>query len=144
MASRRLSQAYDFALASEGVRVSQYALLNALQNWGEYAPAMQELADKLALDRTTLGHNLGPLARDGFVEVRTDPGDRRSRRIVLTAAGREKRQACFPLWRAAQDRFEEAFGRERSIALGKALLVVARQDATPASDARTSESDRAG
>lgn len=127
MASRRLSQIYDCALAPEGLRVSQYALLSALQNWGGYVPTMQELAERLALDRTTLGHNLGPLVRDGFVEVRSDPVDRRSRRIILTIGGREKRQACLPLWRAAQDRFDEAFGQERSSALRTALLAVARQ-----------------
>ena len=68
MASRRLTQAYDAALAAEGLRVSQYAVLSVLAKWGDYVPTMQELAERLALDRTTLGHNLGPLARDGFVD----------------------------------------------------------------------------
>lgn len=144
MASRRLTQAYDNALAGEGLRVSQYAVLSTLAKWGDYVPTMQELAERLWLDRTTLGHNLGPLARDGLVEVRHDPDDRRSRRIVLTARGRQKRRICLPLWRDAQDRFDEAFGRERSEALRSALLAVARQ-ATLADTAQPNqEADNAG
>ncbi len=144
MASRRLTQAYDTALAMEGLRVSQYAVLSTLAKWGDYVPTMQELAERLALDRTTLGHNLGPLARDGFVEVRSDPDDRRSRRIVLTSRGHEKREACLPLWRTAQERFDEAFGRERSEALRGALLAIARQDSIADSSQSQEEADNAG
>lgn len=144
MASRRLSQLYDAALAPEAIRVSQYAVLNVLHKFGDPAPTMQELAERLALDRTTLGHNLGPLVRDGLVEVQTDPHDRRSKRIVLTARGHDKRQACFPLWRAAQDRFDETFGPERSRALRAALLAVARPPKDSDGVVTPEELDRAG
>lgn len=144
MASRRLTQAYDTALAAEGIRVSQYAVLSVLAKWGDYVPTMQELAERLALDRTTLGHNLGPLARDGFVDIQSDPDDRRSRRIVLTPLGRQKREICLPLWRNAQDRFDEGFGRERSEALRGALLAVARQGAVADQSRSIEEADNAG
>ena len=143
MASRKLTQAYDTALAREGIRVSQYSLLSTLAKWGDYVPTMQELADRLALDRTTLVHNLGPLARDGFVDIRSDPEDRRSRRILLTALGHQKRETCLPLWRAAQDRFDEAFGQQRSETLRGALLAVARQPGI-AAPSQSKEADNAG
>jgi DNA-binding MarR family transcriptional regulator len=42
----------------------------------------------LAMHRTTLTANLKPLERRGLVKGATDPADRRSRRLILTPAGR--------------------------------------------------------
>ena len=128
MAARRVSQAYDAALAPEGLTVSQFALLSTLANQAEGVapPTVCALADALALDRTTLGHNLRPLERDGFVLVEPDACDRRVRRIRLTAAGHAKRNRCLPLWRATQDRFDTAFGLARADALRADLIAIAR------------------
>lgn len=128
MAARRLSQAYDAALAPEGLTVSQFALLSTLANQGGNGapPTVSALADTLALDRTTLGHNLRPLERDGFVRVEPDVRDGRIRRIRLTEAGRVKRDRCLPLWRATQDRFDAAFGPARADALRADLIAIAR------------------
>ena len=128
MAARRLSQAYDAALAPEGLTVSQFALLSTLANQGgkEAPPTVSALADTLALDRTTLGHNLRPLERDGFVLVEPDVRDGRIRRIRLTEEGRAKRDRCLPLWRATQDRFDAAFGPARADALRADLIAIAR------------------
>ncbi len=128
MAARRLSQAYDAALAPEGLTVSQFALLSTLVSHASEGPSptICALADALALDRTTLGHNLRPLERDGFVLVEPDTRDRRVRRIRLTAQGRAKRDRCLPLWRATQDRFDAAFGSARAAALRADLVAIAR------------------
>lgn len=128
MAARRVSQAYDAALAPEGLTVSQYALLSTLANLGREVapPTVSALADTLALDRTTLGHNLRPLERDGFVLVEPDARDGRIRRIRLTEEGRAKRASCLPLWRATQDRFDAAFGPARADALRADLIAIAR------------------
>ncbi|MBN9591965.1 MAG: MarR family transcriptional regulator, partial [Alphaproteobacteria bacterium] len=39
--------------------------------------------------------------RDGFVDVRPDPEDRRGRILVLTPAGRKVLKCALPLWRRA-------------------------------------------
>ena len=93
MAARRLSQAYDAALAPEGLTVSQFALLSTLANQakGVAPPTVCALADALALDRTTLGHNLRPLERDGFVLV--DPDTARSPRAPHPTDRGRARQA---------------------------------------------------
>ncbi len=128
MAARRLSQAYDAALAPERITVSQYAILGSLaRRPGDARPTMQELADALALDRTTLAHNLRPLLRDGLLAVEPDPLDRRQRRIRLTPHGLAKRDRCLPLWRGVQDRFEAGFGREPSRALRASLMAIVGQ-----------------
>ncbi len=125
MAARRLTQAYDAALAPEGLTVAQYAILSRLARRpaGDH-PIMQDLADDLALDRTTLGHNLRPLERDGLLAVGVDAHDRRQRRIRLTAAGQAKRERCLPLWREAQERFDAGFGREPSRTLRATLAAI--------------------
>lgn len=126
MAARRLSQAYDAALAPEKLSVSQYAVLsNLAKREGDGPPTMGDLADLLGLDRTTLTHNLRPLARDGFVTLLPDPVDGRSRRVALTPEGRAKRERCRPLWRAAQDHVDRTFGTEPSRALRDSLSAIA-------------------
>lgn len=136
MAARRLSQAYDAALAPEKLSVSQYAVLsNLARREADGPPTMGELADLLGLDRTTLTHNLRPLARDGLVALLPDAADGRSRRVTLTPEGRAKRERCKPLWRAAQDHFDRTFGSEPSRALRDSLSAIARHTdgaATPA------------
>jgi DNA-binding MarR family transcriptional regulator len=87
-ASRRVSQLYDEALASCGLRVTQLAILNQILRMG--TPAMGELAQALVMDRGALAHNVKPLERDGLIAAAADPADRRNRLIALTRAGRRK------------------------------------------------------
>ncbi|WP_213990209.1 MarR family winged helix-turn-helix transcriptional regulator [Sodalis sp. dw_96] len=103
-ATRRLSQLYDAALAPCGLRSTQRSILRHIHDAGELT--MGDLADILVLDRSALNHNLKPLERDGLVQVRVALKDKRSRRVRLTPAGREKLAASQPLWREAQRRFE--------------------------------------
>jgi DNA-binding MarR family transcriptional regulator len=118
-ASRRVSQLYDSALEPCGLRITQLAILNQIARCG--APAIGELAEALVIDPGALAHNLKPLERDGLVEIRADPKDRRSRLVTLTAAGRKKREQSATAWKRAQDGFEEAFGIAKSPSLRKAL-----------------------
>src|SRR5271155_138943 len=85
-ASRRMSQLYDEALAPCGLRTTQRAILNHIKRAG--TPGMGELAEALVMDRGALAHNLKPLERDGFLQVRVDPKDRRNRIVILTTAGK--------------------------------------------------------
>lgn len=144
MAARRLSQDYDAALASEGLTVSQYAVLGNLARWeargaarpdGRAHPSMTELAELLGLDRTTLAHNLRPLERDGLVAVLPDLQDARLRRVALTAEGRARRDRCLPLWRDVQARFDRGFGAERARELRATLVALARFIDEPRTDA---------
>ena len=73
------------------------------------------------MDRGALAHNLMPLERDGLVEVKTDPKDRRNRLISLTTAGRAKLAESEALWERAQRGFETAFGAGQSASLREAL-----------------------
>jgi DNA-binding MarR family transcriptional regulator len=122
-ASRRVSQLYDEALASCGLRVTQLAILNQILRMG--TPAMGELARALVMDRGALAHNVKPLERDGLVEMVTDPADRRNRLIALTRAGRRKLLESERSWARAQKRFEASFGAKESAALRRVLALIA-------------------
>jgi DNA-binding MarR family transcriptional regulator len=71
---------------------------------------MREVAALLGMDRTTLTAALKSLERRRLVEVRTDEQDRRSRRLVLTPAGRTLLAAAYPSWKAAHAAIETMLG----------------------------------
>ena len=127
-ASRRLTQLYDAALEPTGLRSTQFAILVELANWSTDSPTLAELADALATDRSSLGHNLRPLEREGFIVLREGAADRRQRYIALTAKGKGKCREGLRLWRVAQDRFEHVFGRSEAAALRATLLGIAHHE----------------
>jgi DNA-binding MarR family transcriptional regulator len=126
MATRRITQFYDAYLAPEDLKVSQYSVLSTAARRRELPPTVNELADELGMDRSTLGHNLRPLERDGFVVLEADKEDKRIRRVVVTPVGSAKREACRKLWASAQGHFEKAFGKERTEELAGLLVSIAR------------------
>jgi DNA-binding MarR family transcriptional regulator len=91
-----------------GLRVTQYSVLAVLGRLG--ASSLQDLARELVMDRSTLGHNLRPLEREGLVRLAMDKADRRTRRLELSAEGKAKLEEARPHWRAAQKRFEAGYG----------------------------------
>jgi DNA-binding MarR family transcriptional regulator len=132
-ATRRVSQLYDAVLAPCGLRSTQRSILVHIARAG--APTMRALATALVLDPSALAHNLKPLERDGLVEITVGPDDRRSRVARLTEQGEAKLRESTSLWRAAQGRFEQAFGADRAEALRATLAIVASIDFGEAFDA---------
>jgi DNA-binding MarR family transcriptional regulator len=123
-ASRRLTQLYDSALESSGLRSTQFAILVELSHWPATPPTLAELAAALVMERSALGHTLRPLEREGLVGL--EPGeDRRQRYVVMTPKGKAKCKEGIRLWETAQRRFEEVFGRTESAALRATLLNIA-------------------
>ena len=122
-ATRRVSQLYDQALATSGLRGTQRAILVYVRRSG--SPTMGELATALVLDRTALNHNLKPLERDGLVTVTVDKSDRRSRLVRLTKRGEARLTESQAAWLEAQDLFEMAFGARQAADLRQTLELVA-------------------
>jgi DNA-binding MarR family transcriptional regulator len=99
-AARLLAQAYDRALEPSGLKNTQFSALAAISGSGSDL-TITELATKMDVDRTTLTRNLEVLSREGLVRI--DAGaDARSKRVSLTAAGRERLEAAIPLWEKIQ------------------------------------------
>jgi DNA-binding MarR family transcriptional regulator len=124
-ASRRVSQIYDRSLERAGMTVTQYGVLGHIARFDGIA--IGALAEMLIMDPTTLTRNLRPLERRGFVKLKADRRDRRSRCLHLTANGREAFENAVPAWTNAQRRVETAFGGPETAALNEALDRVLEQ-----------------
>jgi len=103
-AARALARRFDDALRPVGLNQGQFSLLMSLNR--PAPPTIGEVSALLALDRTTLTANLKPLERRGLVKVKVDTEDKRSRRLVLTDAGRAVLVAAAPIWKRAHARTE--------------------------------------
>jgi DNA-binding MarR family transcriptional regulator len=127
-AARRLSQMYDAALAPAGLTITQYGLLTELLKRGEAAPTVTGLAEAMVMDRSGLGHTLGPLERDGYIVLAVNAGDARSRHVVLTAKGKALQAKASKLWLQAQRKFAEVVGRDEAKKLQDIFLSIAHDD----------------
>jgi len=125
-AARVATQHFDSALATSGLRISQLSVLTTLRYVGP--KSINELAEVMVLDRTTLGRNLRPLQRDGYLAVETGKDDRRTRRLVLTKKGENAANKAMDSWGDAQTSFENAIGLDNAIALSKLLRQVVKAD----------------
>jgi len=113
-AARAVTQVFDEALGPSGLRVTQFTLLVTSRLSGE--STINELAERMAMDRTTLSRNLKPLVRGGLLQMR--PGeDGRTRLVRITPAGEQALEEAYPLWQQAQQETVSAVGEERHEAL---------------------------
>jgi DNA-binding MarR family transcriptional regulator len=96
-AARALARRFDEALRPLGLTNGQFSMLMSLNR--PDAARMWEVAEVLAMDRTTLTAALKPLERRGLVRVTPDAKDKRSRRLWLTPAGRKLLLDALPIWK---------------------------------------------
>lgn len=101
-ATRAVTAAYDAALVPSGLRVTQFSVLRTLARLGPLP--VTRLAAEAALDRSTMGRNLDPLERRGFVRMGVGEADQRERVAHLTTTGEAAIEAALPYWRDAQQR----------------------------------------
>ncbi|NIA56301.1 winged helix-turn-helix transcriptional regulator [Massilia sp. TW-1] len=121
-ATRYVTGMYDQVLSEAGLRVTQFSILYKLLGLGPMT--VNQMSAELVMDRTTLTRNLKPLERDALVTTGPSEHDKRERVIGLTPAGRAKVKAVLPLWRRAQQAFEDNFGAERALELRMLLRAV--------------------
>lgn len=97
-AARMLARRFDEALRPFDLTSGQFSLLVSLNR--PEPPTINSVANLLAMDRTTLTANLKPLERRGLLKVAIDKEDKRARRLLITAAGRNLLQKAYPTWKA--------------------------------------------
>ena len=114
-AARNVTRLYDAKLAPEALGLNQYAILSRLRRFGPMR--LGDLAARLVMDRSTLGHLLRPLEARGVVGLRVGERDKRSREIVLTPEGEALWSRAHALWQSAEAHFTAAFGAEEARAL---------------------------
>jgi MarR family 2-MHQ and catechol resistance regulon transcriptional repressor len=101
-----------------GLSQPQFALLMTLRRSSPEGASLTELARSCFVSNTNVTGLVDRLERDGLVERRLDPDDRRARRVVLTPAGRAKLEKA---WERHPAMLEAAFsglaeGERRALA----------------------------
>lgn len=108
-AARTVTRAYDEALKPVGIKANQFTMLSVIALVDDLS--LTSLADKIGMERTTLIRNLGPLERDGLVEIYAQPGSR-ARSAKITEQGQYLIKEALPLWRKAQSSLKQYLGDE--------------------------------
>lgn len=109
--ARSVTQLYDAALRSTGLRATQFSLLSVTNYLG--TATINQIADVMVMDRTTLTRNLKPLESQGYLRIY--PGkDRRQREVTLLVAGRKILEKAMPLWEEAQTQVVQSLGKDRT------------------------------
>ncbi|MFK4724054.1 DNA-binding MarR family transcriptional regulator [Bradyrhizobium niftali] len=128
-AARHMTRFYDATLARTGLRGTQYTTLLYLSRHGPMT--IGRLAEAMVMDRTTVGHLVKPLERDGLLRIDPDPNDRRSRRISVTKNGMRRVRDGFAAWEKAQNVFEASFGAENAQRMRQMMAAVVATELPP-------------
>ncbi len=128
-AGRLATQIYDGHLQPAGLTIGQFGVMTQVYGSSLSGPplTMKELSNAIGMDPTTLNRTLKPLEVQGLVSTAPDHRDRRSRRIQLTASGRERLAQAMPLWRAADDELRRTLGAETTLALNGLLALASEK-----------------
>jgi DNA-binding MarR family transcriptional regulator len=99
-------------------------------------PTPSELAGRLGVSKQAVGKVLNEMEARGFVARRSDPRDRRARRVILTAHGRAASDAAIRFSDEIEADLRGKVGVEQVSALRAALLAYVEahgdEDDTPA------------
>jgi DNA-binding MarR family transcriptional regulator len=116
--TRRITQAYDGAVAPAGLTITQYSLLQHVRR--EPGISASALASRMGMERTSLLRTLKPALAAGWVRnPDADPG--RPAKLALTRQGMERLRIAKPLWQKAQDGLRQALGAAQAGALQASL-----------------------
>lgn len=114
-AARTVTRIYADEMAPFGLQRSQFGVLTMLALSGE--ATLQDVADRLDMDKTTVSRTIKPLLVRGLVATRPNANDGRSKLMNLTEAGTALYEEAVVGWRRAQRRVVGAFGETRWRAL---------------------------
>ncbi len=120
--SRAITQMYDEALRPSGLRSTQLPVLVTLVSIGP--TTVNNLADELVMDRTSLSRLLRPLVTRGLIKM-TPGQDRRTRELSIAPKGRGIVAIAIPMWDEVQDEVLERLGQRRWQDLSENLSVAA-------------------
>jgi DNA-binding MarR family transcriptional regulator len=116
--NRMVTAIYDGALASAGLKTSQFSVLVAVANRKKARPA--ELTKLLQMDESTLSRNVERMCARGWLRLERD-ADRRSHQIEITDKGHALIRKCLPAWQRAQEKVSQRLGADNVAALRSAL-----------------------
>ena len=105
--NRTVTNIFDEALRSLGVKVSQLNVLMVVAKHGPISPG--DLARFLNMEKSTLSRNVDRMRTRGWLKV--SEGDAGHKQILeLDSAGRKLIEKAVPLWEEAQAKTEALLG----------------------------------
>jgi DNA-binding MarR family transcriptional regulator len=116
--NRMVTAIYDGALASVGLKTSQFSVLVAVANRDQARPS--QLTKLLQMDESTLSRNVERMCARGWLRLERDD-DRRSHLIEVTDKGKALIRKCLPAWQQAQEEVTQRLGADSVSALRAAL-----------------------
>src|ERR1700760_2615444 len=119
-ASSEATKIYDDALRPQGLRITQFSMLRGLGRLGQ--ATLTELANELALDRTTMSRSVKLLIDAGWVDAAPGEKDGREKILTLNDRGRKTIENAMPLWSKAQARIERHLKKYVKSATNKGLI----------------------
>ena len=96
--------------------------LNLLVYPGPQGARPSELASRRGMSKQAVNYLLGELERLGYLDRRTDPDDRRSKRVALTRRGERAAHTIRDAVRELERDWEKQLGRESFSQLRNLLL----------------------
>jgi DNA-binding MarR family transcriptional regulator len=126
--TRFTTQLYDNGMVASGLKITQLSIFVGLGSEGDVP--LSFLADRLALDRTTLTRNLKVLEDRGLIRTYEHERDARVRMVSMTLEGSAILKGALEHWKVVQTHVEERFGRERLRALEDELAAFSETFAT--------------
>jgi MarR family transcriptional regulator, transcriptional regulator for hemolysin len=101
--ARLLRTEFDRRVRRLGITRAQWLVLTRLHR--RPGASHSELAEMVEVEKATAGRMIDRLVANGWVERRSEPGDKRVKRVYLT---REAERVHKRIWRVAEDTVETA------------------------------------
>ena len=108
--TRAVQNLFDRAYKFIGLEGTQYTVLAHI--YVAEPITLSKLAELMSVDRTTLGRNLKPLKKKGFIDIK--PGDdRRAKLISITDSGKQILSQALPVWKETHEQIRDLLGIEK-------------------------------
>lgn len=111
IAARKISTFYDAELERFGINIAQYSLLRAIK--AHQPISYTQLGQQSALERSTIGRNVGILEKKTLVSTRRGFEDQREILVSLTENGEKILHDIFPVWRKCQNDLMDRMGKDK-------------------------------
>lgn len=123
LTARRWRALVDEHLRTIGQSSARMEALGAIMNSPDPS-AQVDIAKRLRIEGPTLTRMIDVLSKDGLVERRPAPGDRRTKHLALTPAGMEALVDIFAIVDDMRDRLLDGMSEEEMGVLTKALNIM--------------------
>jgi len=108
--TRKIHRAYNNLSLKYGITVGQsFVIFDLLANEGS---SVKDIASRVQLDSPAITGFIDRLIKEGLVERREDPSDRRSLQIFLTSKGLQLAEDMLPVARLFNQELKDAIGNK--------------------------------